>query len=126
MRPAQQGLPFIHRVVPERWYVVGTYGWVHSVCALESYTGPVTLWGSCLFVLSKIALLGDSVFIVLRKQDLSVLHWWHHISTLVYAWYMTGDRQVGTSQYIYCIIWIFHLNHLIFCIPTVFVFYPFC
>ena len=86
----------IYRVVPERWYVVCTHGWVHSVCALESYTGPVALWRSCLFVLSKIALLGDSMFIILRKQDLSVLHWWHHISTLVYTWYMTGERQVGT------------------------------
>ena len=84
------------RVVPERWYVVHTHGWVHSVCALESYTGPVALWGSCLFVLSKIALLGDSVFIVLRKQDLHAVHLWHHISTLVYTWYMTGERQVGT------------------------------
>ena len=83
------------RVIPERIHVVQNYGWEHSMCKLESYTGPIALWGACVFPLSKIVLLGDTLFVIMRKQELTVLHWWHHISTTLYTWYMTGERQVS-------------------------------
>jgi elongation of very long chain fatty acids protein 6 len=35
---------------------------------------------------SKIVELGDTAFIVLRKQPLIFLHWYHHITVLVYTW----------------------------------------
>ena len=31
--------------------------------------------------------LGDTIFIVLRKQKLIFLHWYHHITVLIYCWY---------------------------------------
>ena len=31
--------------------------------------------------------LVDTVFIVLRKQKLIFLHWYHHITVLIYCWY---------------------------------------
>lgn len=42
---------------------------------------------SWLFVLSKLPELGDTIFIVLRKQPLIFLHWYHHITVLLYTWF---------------------------------------
>lgn len=39
-----------------------------------------------MFVLSKVPELGDTIFIVLRKQPLIFLHWYHHATVLVYSW----------------------------------------
>ncbi len=52
------------------------------------------MW-SFLFVLSKLPELGDTIFIVLRKQPLIFLHWYHHVLTLIYSWYAYKE---GTSS----------------------------
>ena len=43
----------------------------------------------CLHLLysSKLPELGDTLFIVLRKQQLIFLHWYHHITVFIYVWY---------------------------------------
>lgn len=51
----------------------------------------VSSFWTFLFVLSKLPEFGDTVFIVLRKQPLIFLHWYHHILTLLYAWYAFKD-----------------------------------
>ena len=40
-----------------------------------------------LFIYSKPIELFDTAFIVLRKKRLIVLHWYHHITVMLYAWY---------------------------------------
>ncbi|CAG0917283.1 unnamed protein product, partial [Notodromas monacha] len=42
-------------------------------------------WGF-LFTVSKLVELGDTVFILLRKQPLIFLHWYHHVTVLIYCW----------------------------------------
>jgi len=39
-----------------------------------------------LFIISKIPELIDTVFIVLRKKPLIFLHWYHHVTVLLYCW----------------------------------------
>jgi hypothetical protein len=40
-----------------------------------------------LFILSKIPELIDTVFIVQRKRPLIFLHWYHHVTVLLYCWH---------------------------------------
>ncbi len=42
------------------------------------------LW---LFIISKVPETIDTLFIVLRRQQLIFLHWFHHASVLVYCFY---------------------------------------
>ena len=59
-----------------------------TVCKIptESWgNGPTGLW-VMLFIFSKVPELMDTVFIVLRKKPLIFLHWYHHVSVLLFCW----------------------------------------
>ncbi|XP_053209318.1 elongation of very long chain fatty acids protein 6-like [Panonychus citri] len=71
----------------------------------------VWIW---LFSLSKLVEFGDTFFIVLRKQSLIFLHWFHHAITLLYTmfaigfylpayarWFMTINAAIHTLMYGY-------------------------
>lgn len=77
------------RTVP---YLIGmlfTLEFRDTVCSQAKATygdGPVGFW-VLLFIVSKIPELVDTVFIVLRKRDLIFLHWYHHVTVLLYCWH---------------------------------------
>ena len=74
------------RTLPEMINVINNYGWEYSVCNSSFYVGPSKLW-AILFTTSKVYELGDTAFIILRKQKLIFLHWYHHITVMIYTWY---------------------------------------
>ncbi|XP_048025885.1 elongation of very long chain fatty acids protein 6-like [Megalobrama amblycephala] len=80
------------------WYmfnVVTTHGFRQSVCDTAFYSAPVSKFWAYAFALSKAPELGDTLFIVLRKQRLIFLHWYHHITVLLYSWYSYKDHVAG-------------------------------
>ncbi|KAI9913503.1 hypothetical protein PsorP6_005700 [Peronosclerospora sorghi] len=87
------------RVVPFLFSVIYRRGLYQSMCAPPTPIyghGPVSLW-LWLFIVSKVPELVDTVFIVLRKKPLIFLHWYHHITVLLYCWHAFGTRSaIGT------------------------------
>lgn len=86
------------------------YGWGRSVC------DPVlneTVW-SFLFCFSKLPELIDTYFIVLRKQRLIFLHWYHHITVFIYCWfsysYITNPQQwfITMNYFVHSIMYLYY------------------
>ena len=73
------------RTIPELVTAVGHYGLKYSVCNASYLKGISGFW-AFVFAGSKLVELGDTVFIVLRKQPLIFLHWYHHVTVLIYCW----------------------------------------
>ncbi|XP_024226438.1 elongation of very long chain fatty acids protein 6-like [Bombus vosnesenskii] len=75
------------RTAPEMFHTLRHHGFYYSICSPSYLTQDhVSGFWTFLFILSKIAELGDTIFIVLRKQPLIFLHWYHHITVLLYSW----------------------------------------
>jgi len=76
------------RTVPVLFASILSRPYEQTVCAnpLAVYgTGTVGFW-VMLFIFSKIPELVDTAFIVLRKKPLIFLHWYHHITVLLFCW----------------------------------------
>jgi len=66
----------------------------------------VSAFWTWMFTLSKVPELGDTVFIVLRKQPLRFLHWYHHVTVLLYTWY-SYQQQVSSAR------WFIVMNYMV-------------
>ena len=78
-------------VLPNLISALYNFGTDYVVCFSDALAIPrIALW-CYLFGLSKLLELGDTAFIVLRKGQLTFLHWYHHITVLLYTLYGIGD-----------------------------------
>ncbi|CAF3883138.1 unnamed protein product [Rotaria sp. Silwood2] len=77
------------RCVPELLHSLTKHGFQHSLCNPILKKGVTGLW-LWLFIISKVPETIDTLFIVLRRQQLIFLHWFHHASVVVYCFYSYG------------------------------------
>ncbi|OQS05290.1 elongation of very long chain fatty acids protein [Thraustotheca clavata] len=87
--------PFLIHSIYER-------GLYHSICseATDHYgNGPVGLWVA-LFIFSKVPELIDTFFIVVRKKPLIFLHWYHHITVLMFCWHAFAVRSASGLYFV--------------------------
>ncbi|GFT62833.1 putative fatty acid elongation protein 3 [Nephila pilipes] len=89
------------RVFPELVHALKKHGFIYSVCNPD-YVEIVRVSGfwSVMFSYSKALELGDTIFIVLRKKPFIFLHWYHHITTLLFTWYCHKDHTGPGRWYI--------------------------
>jgi elongation of very long chain fatty acids protein 6 len=88
------------RVSPEFFHVLfGQNGFHNSICEWPAHNGATAFW-SFVLLLSKVVELGDTAFIVLRKQNLLFLHWYHHVTTLMSWWVMYNWYEPVQMWYI--------------------------
>jgi len=79
----------VTRVVPHLYNTIQKRGFEYSICEtpMNWYAhGPVGLW-MMLFIYSKIPELCDTFFLVLRGKKVIFLHWFHHVTVLLYCWH---------------------------------------
>ncbi|CAM9233741.1 unnamed protein product [Scytosiphon promiscuus] len=77
------------RTVPHLFQILYVYGFKYTICAKPTKwygSGAIGLWTQA-FIFSKIPELGDTIFVVLRKKPLIFLHWYHHVTVLLYCWH---------------------------------------
>ena len=76
------------KVLPYFFYTLAVNGPVYFLSRNAAMThgqgGEVSAW-CLLFVFSKYAELFDTLFLVLRKKPVSLLHWYHHATVLLLA-----------------------------------------
>ena len=96
------------RTLPEMIHVLQNFGFQHSVCS-PSYVenSRVSGYWTWLFTLSKVPELGDTVFIILRKQNLIFLHWYHHITVLLFTWYSYSEH-ISPGRWYICMNYLVH------------------
>jgi len=95
------------RTFPEFLHSLLTGGLYGSVCTTGFVeTNKVSSYWTWLFTLSKMPELGDTLFIVLRKQQLIFLHWYHHLTVLIYVFYCF-------SQFTSCARWFMVMNYFV-------------
>ena len=87
----------VFRAWGEFTYMVRNYGWHSTACDPVGVKSISGFW-TWIFNLSKLVELGDTAFIVLRKQNMIFLHWYHHITVLIYTWYSYG-QVVAPGRY---------------------------
>lgn len=76
------------RTVPYLLAQILSKSFEQTVCEVPTSSwgvGPSGFW-VMLFIFSKIPELIDTVFIVLRKRPLIFLHWYHHVTVLLFCW----------------------------------------
>ncbi|KAL7460718.1 hypothetical protein ACHAXS_001161 [Conticribra weissflogii] len=77
------------RTAPQLYYNLTNYSLRDNLCddpAALYGSGSTGLWVQ-LFILSKFPELLDTFFIVIHKKPLIFLHWYHHITVLLYCWH---------------------------------------
>lgn len=113
------------RTVPHMLMRISTVTFEHTVCDTphRAYGGGACGLAVQLFILSKIPELVDTVFIVLRKKPLIFLHWYHHVTVLLYCWnsYVTesgaGLYFVSMNYTVHAVMYLYYYFQAIKAIP---------
>uniref|UniRef100_A0A0K0EV48 Elongation of very long chain fatty acids protein n=1 Tax=Strongyloides venezuelensis TaxID=75913 RepID=A0A0K0EV48_STRVS len=88
------------RMTPEMIWAITSNSLQYSFCTASYSMGLTGLWTE-LFAMSKVAEFGDTAFIVLRKRPLIFLHWYHHVTVLVYTWHAYKDHTASGRWFIW-------------------------
>jgi len=105
---------FVGMIVPMVDFL-NTNGFLYLMCMPreDPHVGSAFffLW---LFALSKYIELLDTVFIILRKRPLNLLHWYHHTTVLVYTWFSVatltspGSIFAVVNAFVHCIMYFYY------------------
>ncbi|OXA64337.1 elongation of very long chain fatty acids protein 3 [Folsomia candida] len=91
---------FFSRSLPEIINAISSAGVLRSFCKLENPSSATYFWG-LIFCIFKIIEFGDTAFIVLRKQKLIFLHWYHHLTVCIYGSFVWSTYDPA-GRYFYC------------------------
>lgn len=87
------------RMIPELFWAVSSNSFTYSICT-ASYAQGITGFWTEKFAMSKVFEFIDTAFIVLRKKPLIFLHWYHHVTVLIYTWMLYKDHTASGRWFI--------------------------
>uniref|UniRef100_A0A0M3I644 Elongation of very long chain fatty acids protein n=1 Tax=Ascaris lumbricoides TaxID=6252 RepID=A0A0M3I644_ASCLU len=90
----------VMRMTPEMWWSITANSLEYSICTASFAQGVTGFWTE-MFAMSKVMEFGDTAFIVLRKRPLLFLHWYHHVTVLVYTWHAYKDHTASGRWFIW-------------------------
>jgi len=96
--------------VPEVWHFATTKGLRFTVCqdpADNYYYDSVGGFWFYAFGMSKLPELVDTFFLVFQKKPVIFLHWYHHVTVLLYCWHSYHTR-VGAGIYFTAMNYVVH------------------
>ncbi len=113
------------RTVPHMLYRIANYTFEETVCehVYSGFACGAAGFATQMFILSKIPELIDTVFIVLRKKPLIFLHWYHHVTVLIFCWnaYVTqasaGLWFVAMNYTVHAVMYFYYFLQAIKAIP---------
>lgn len=102
------------RTVPHLLLTIKVHGLYYSIChdPVDAYGAEASGVWTILFILSKIPELGDTVFLILRKREVIFLHWYHHITVLLFCWH---SLMTKSSAGLYFIAMNFSVHAVMYC-----------
>lgn len=80
----------------KKWLLMGEF--LQRMCYMpdDAMRGPVAV-ALFAFALSKVPEMIDTLFIVLHKKPLITLHWYHHLTVMLYCWSIMYSPAVGAG-----------------------------
>jgi len=83
------------RTVPHLVYNLTHLSFEDTIClpAEQSFGSGANGFWVTLFIFSKIPELFDTFFIVMRKRPLIFLHWYHHVTVLLFCWHSCATES---------------------------------
>jgi len=92
----------LYHVVPHLSKTLRAEGFFFTVCSPPTawYTGGKVGFWLEMFILSKFPELLDTVFLVLNGKQVIFLHWYHHVTVLLFCW-QAYIRDAGPGLW-YC------------------------
>ena len=70
------------------------HGLQKTICSEEWFHYPTVVITISAFIFSKIPELMDTVWLALKKREIILLHWYHHLTVLAFCWW-AGFHNVG-------------------------------
>lgn len=87
------------RTFPEFAYSMSNFGFRYTSCVPTNVTmNRVTAFWTYAFVMSKVVEMGDTFFVLARKQKLVFLHWYHHAAVPLYC-FLYATRFSAMSRW---------------------------
>jgi elongation of very long chain fatty acids protein 6 len=74
-------------------------GYMDTVCSEEWFKRPWVAIAIASFVWSKIFELFDTVLLRLKRKPVMLLHWYHHVTVLLYCWLGSWNNVGGTGLF---------------------------
>lgn len=87
-------------VVPFTLYEIKTLGLQAFICSEKWFKIRYLVIVMMSFAWSKLPELTDTVFLALRKRPIMLLHWYHHVTVLLYVWW-SSFHNIGSIGVIF-------------------------